>query len=55
MFSMLGGVPFGLQHLLDPPGHGVAEVLEVVPAEVAGPEQLDLLDQVWQGQNFLFP
>ncbi len=55
MFSILGGVPLGLQHLLDPPGHGVAEVLQVVPAELAGPEQLDLLDQVQQSRNVLSP
>ncbi len=48
-FSILGGVPIGIQHLLDSPGHGVAKVLEVVTAEVVGSEQHDLA-QVRQGQ-----
>ncbi len=52
-FLVLGGLTLGRNDLLDPAGHGVAELLEVLPADGAGPEDLQLLDQLGHGPNVL--
>jgi hypothetical protein len=36
-------VSLGGHHLLDPPGHGVAQPLEVVLGDACGPHDLDLV------------
>ncbi len=46
MLSIFGGLPLGLKDTLDPPGHGVAEGLQVLPAEAHDPKHLDLVDQL---------
>ncbi len=52
-FVVLGGLLLGHNHLLGPAVHGVAQLLKVLPADVAGPENLQFPDQLGCGLFFL--
>lgn len=53
ILSVAGSVPLHSQHLLDPPGHRIAQLLEVVPGQALHPEHLDGGDELVHGAGVL--
>jgi hypothetical protein len=52
-FSVLGTLPLGSQHLLDPGRHRIAELLEILSADLGGPQHLYLVDELGDGADIL--
>ncbi len=46
ILAVSSGITLHLQDLLDPPGHRIAQILEVLHGEFQSPQELDLLDQL---------
>ncbi len=52
-FSVADGIPLHSKDLLDSPGHGVIQALQVLLGEVGRPQDLDLPDELGQGPSVL--